>query len=455
MIISNYSIGKEIGSGAFGAVNIAEHRTSGEKVAVKCISKSRIQRSNMGSQVKKEIMTMKKLDHPNIVQIKEVLMSNSHLYLVLEYVGGGELFSKIATQGKLSENVARRYFKQVMEAVKFCHKLYICHRDIKPENILLDSEDNVKIADFGFASIMEPEPGSVSESPEETTSHMSAIDENIEMSGTITPLRDFVPDDDESAKPSPNSNKFRNLPSAKMQKMSTMCGTTQYMAPEIVNRDSYRGDKADIWSCGIVLFVLVAGFLPFDSSNPEIVIQKIRNSTFKTPSSISDLARDVIEKLLTPNPLVRPGARTILAHEWFKDMGRSPPKLVSAARPQTLPRVKSTLPTSLKKNQNCKLLPKEDRTTTVNMKVDKAVSSVTDVLRSNMWIIKLDTEAHSTKESEIKGSRMTSTGLAMIHAVFASSSDNTTTVEVGVFGGQRNSGAREINKLVADIKALH
>ncbi|CAN0575524.1 unnamed protein product, partial [Ectocarpus sp. 12 AP-2014] len=180
MIISNYDIGKEIGSGAFGTVNIGEDRTTGEKVAVKCISKSRIQRSNMGSQVKREITTMKALHHPNIVSIKEVLMSNTHLYLVLEYAGGGELFTKIASQGKLPEKVSKRYFKQIMDGVRFCHNRYICHRDIKPENILLDSDDNVKIADFGFASIMEPDVGV-------------------------------------------------------MQKMSTMCGTTQYMAPEIVN----------------------------------------------------------------------------------------------------------------------------------------------------------------------------------------------------------------------------
>ncbi|CAM9116054.1 unnamed protein product, partial [Ectocarpus sp. 12 AP-2014] len=313
MIISSYEIGREIGSGAFGTVNIAEHRTSGEKVAIKCISKSKIQRSNMGTQVKKEITTMKKLDHPNIVNIKEVLMSNTHLYLVLEYAGGGELFSKIATQGKLSEKVARRYFKQIMEAVRFCHNLFICHRDIKPENILLDSEDNVKIADFGFASIMEPEPRK-----ENVNSHMSSIEENKELVATIEPFFDFVPDDvkNQNMPPSPNSNRFRNLPSEKMQKMSTMCGTTHYMAPEIVNRDSYRGDKADIWSCGVVLFVLVAGYLPFDSNNPDIVIQKIRSSTFKIPRYISDLARDVITRLLTPNPLVRPGARTILSHEW-------------------------------------------------------------------------------------------------------------------------------------------
>ncbi|CAN0546521.1 unnamed protein product, partial [Ectocarpus sp. 8 AP-2014] len=244
MIISNYEIGSEIGSGAFGTVNIGEDRTTGEKVAVKCISKSRIQKSNMGSQVKREITTMKKLHHPNIVSIREVLMSNTHLYLVLEYAGGGELFTKIASHGKLPDKLSKRYFKQIMDGVRFCHNLYICHRDIKPENILLDADDNVKIADFGFASIMEPEVGS-DQQADNGRSGLSSIDEESEQSGTIEPLLDFVPDADSPQQQQSHANKFRNLPSKVMQKMSTMCGTTQYMAPEIVNRDSYRGDKAD------------------------------------------------------------------------------------------------------------------------------------------------------------------------------------------------------------------
>lgn len=234
----------------------------------------------MGAQVKKEITTMKKLDHPNIVRIKEVLMSNSHLYLVLEYAGGGELFTKIARQGKLSENVAKRYFMQVMDVVKFCHNLYICHRDIKPENILLDSNDNVKIADFGFASIMEPEHDSElekeSSSAEDTYMAMAPIGEDAEESGSIAPLGDFVPNSSTSSRPNKTISRFRSLPSKRMQKMSTMCGTTQYMAPEIVSRDNYRGGKADIWSCGVVLFILVAGYLPFDSNNSDIVIQKLK-----------------------------------------------------------------------------------------------------------------------------------------------------------------------------------
>lgn len=453
MIISNYEIGKEIGSGAFGTVNIAEHRTNGEKVAVKCISKNRIQRQNMGAQVKKEITTMKKLDHPNIVGIKEVLMSNSHLYLVLEYCGGGELFTKIATQGKLSDNVTKRYFQQIMGAVKFCHNLFVCHRDIKPENILLDSHDNVKIADFGFASIMEPEPGSDFESAdEERGTRLESIDENAENEGTILPLRDFVPDSETSLPPKPN--KFRNLPSKRMQKMSTMCGTTQYMAPEIVNRDSYRGDKADIWSCGIVLFVLLAGYLPFDSHDSEIVIRKIKAGLFEIPPFISDLARDVITKMLTPNPLVRPGAKSLLDHKWLQDA--SSPKFVpvAAKRSTGLPRLKSKLPGPVKR-ESFKLVTKAERTSVLDTGMENAVSKVVDVLQKSAWMQKTEGESGSASSSLIKGSKMTPTGLAMIQIAFQGlKNDTSTSVEVEVFGRQKNSGAREINKLITDISAL-
>lgn len=465
MIISNYEIGKEIGSGSFGTVNIAEDRKTGEKVAVKCISKNKIQRSNMGSQVKKEITTMKKLNHPNIVGIKEVLMSNSHLYLVLEYAGGGELFTKIATQGKLSEKVAKRYFKQIMEAVKFCHNLFVCHRDIKPENILLDANDNVKIADFGFASIMEPEPGSDNQtssgddsSPPGSSSRLGTIGENTVDTSTIQPLRDFVPDDPDSTLP--KNHKFRNLPSKRMQKMSTMCGTTQYMAPEIVNRDSYRGDKADIWSCGIVLFVLVAGYLPFDSHDAEIVIHKIKSGFFKVPPFVSELATDVITKILTPNPLFRPGARTVLDHAWFSDVVPLDP--MSALRPggqAGLPRMKSKLPAHAKKKETPKLVAKEERKHVLHLGLEKANSKVMEILQANTWMQKReDGAAPATSSPEpgaiVKASKMTPTGLAMIQVVLhKQQNDTTTVVEVEVFGKHNmKSGARDINRLIKDIR---
>ena len=475
MIISNYEIGKEIGSGSFGTVNIAEDRKTGEKVAVKCISKNKIQRSNMGAQVKKEITTMKKLNHPNIVAIKEVLMSNSHLYLVLEYAGGGELFTKIATQGKLSEKVAKRYFKQIMEAVKFCHNLYVCHRDIEPENILLDANDNVKIADFGFASIMEPEPGSDNhtssgDGSNDSSSRLGTIGEETAVdTSTIRPLCDFVPDEPNSTLTRPKNHKFRNLPSKKRQKMSTMCGTTQYMAPEIVSRDSYRGDKADIWSCGIVLFVLVAGYLPFDSHDTEIVIHKIKSGFFKVPPFVSELATDVITKMLTPNPLFRPGARTVLDHAWFSDIVPLKPMsaLGSGGGGQAgLPRKKSKLPAHAKKKETSKLVAKEERKHVLHMGLEKANSKVMEILQAHTWMQKKEDgaapapapapAAASSPEpgAIVKASKMTTTGLAMIQVVLHKQQDDTTTVvEVEVCGKQNmKSGARDINGLIKDIR---
>ncbi|CAM9259429.1 unnamed protein product, partial [Ectocarpus sp. 12 AP-2014] len=298
MGISNYEIGKEIGSESFGTINLAEDLQDGEKVVVKCVSKNNIQRSHMGSQVKKEITTMKKLDHPTIVRIVEVLMSHSHLYLVLEFARGGELFTKLAKQGRMSESVARRYFQQVMNALNYCHDLYICHRDIKPEKIRLDVDDNVKIADFGFASKMEPEP---EQEPGwgSALAPMPSIHENIQPE-TIQTLDEFI-----------------SLAFKRMQKMSTMCGTTHYMAPEIVNRTSYRGDKADIGSCGVVLFVLLTGLFPFDSAGPNMVVQKIKNGTFVIPDFVSSVVKDVLGQLFTPNLSTRPSARTVVRHEGF------------------------------------------------------------------------------------------------------------------------------------------
>ncbi|CAM9204513.1 unnamed protein product [Pylaiella littoralis] len=439
MIISNYKIGKEIGSGSFGTVNIAEHRGTGEKVAVKCISKSRIQRSNMGAQVKKEITTMKKLDHPNIVHIHEVLMSDSHLYLVMEFVGGGELFTKLVTSGKLAENVAKRYFKQVLEAVQFCHNLYICHRDIKPENILLDAGDNVKIADFGFASIMEPEL----EQKHDRVVHMSAISEDSPLSDqNVQKLPDFVPDPKDPPTSKPNA--FRNLPSQKMQKMSTMCGTTHYMAPEILNRTSYRGDKADLWSCGVVLFVLLSGFLPFDSNDPDMVVLKIKSGTFVTPTSISGPAQDVIKQLLAANPILRPSAKTVLRSEWFG--GVSLHRSAPAAQPFT------TRSRSHHTGKREKLVAQNERKVDVAGDLETTVGKVSTILGSRAWMLRSDTTSGSSKAS-IKASKMTPTGLALIQ-VNLRGHGATTEVEVEVFGRQTDSGAGEINRLVESIREL-
>ena len=160
-MIGDYTTTKTLGTGAFGTVKLATKRGSDVLYAIKSISKQSILRSQMGSQVKKEISIMKSLDHPNVVQIFEVLMSTEYLYIVMDFVSGGELYNKITRTGKLSDGDCRRYVRQLCSALNYCHARNVCHRDIKPQNILLDSYDNVLLADFGFASIMEVEETNV------------------------------------------------------------------------------------------------------------------------------------------------------------------------------------------------------------------------------------------------------------------------------------------------------
>ena len=300
MFIGDYKLSKELGSGSFATVRLAENVNNGSKVAIKIVSKSKIQKFRMGTQVKKEITLMRELKHPGIVEIKEVLMSKQHLYMVLEYVKGGELYSKITRSGKLDEVAARIYFGQIMEAIAYCHSKNICHRDIKPENILLDENDNVKITDFGFASLMEYDD-------------IPTISEEDEKQDNSITKMDFTKDEFENSY-SPNIN---NLPSNNMRKMSTLCGTVNYMAPEIFTKRGYRGDSVDIWACGVILFVLVCGFFPFDDSVYDDIVKKISDGLFNIPEWVSPQCNDLIRKMLTPNSSNRWSASQILNHTWF------------------------------------------------------------------------------------------------------------------------------------------
>lgn len=154
-MIGSYETSKTLGTGALGTVVLGKKINSEKLHAIKSLSKKNILRSQMGSQVKKEISIMKSLEHPHIVHIYEVLSSAEYIYMVMDYVSGGELYTKIARGGELGNAECRRYVRQLCSALDYCHSRNICHRDIKPQNILLDSNDNALLADFGFASIME------------------------------------------------------------------------------------------------------------------------------------------------------------------------------------------------------------------------------------------------------------------------------------------------------------
>uniref|UniRef100_A0A803KZU0 non-specific serine/threonine protein kinase n=1 Tax=Chenopodium quinoa TaxID=63459 RepID=A0A803KZU0_CHEQI len=212
-----------------------------------------------------DFVAVKVLSREHLLQhkmVEQVMGSKTKIYIVLELVDGGELFDLIAKQGRLKEDKARMYFQQLINAVDYCHSRGVYHRDLKPENLLLDSYGVLKVADFG----------------------LSAFSQQVREDGLL----------------------------------HTACGTPNYVAPEVLTDKGYDGTAADIWSCGIILFVLMAGYLPFDDPNLMNLYKKIQNGSFVTPSWFSSGARKFIKRILDPNPLTRITISEILQDEWFK-----------------------------------------------------------------------------------------------------------------------------------------
>lgn len=261
VLTQNYEVGRLLGQGTFAKVYYARSITTNQSVAIKVIDKEKILRVGLVDQIKREISVMRIVRHPNIVQLYEVMATKTKIYFVMEYAKGGELFNKVA-KGKLKEDAARKYFQQLINAVDFCHSRGVYHRDIKPENLLLDENENLKITDFG----------------------LSALAESKRQDGLL----------------------------------HTTCGTPAYVAPEVINRKGYDGDKADIWSCGVVLFVLLAGYLPFHDSNLMEMYRKIGKAEFKCPNWFPPEARKLLSKMLDPNPSTRISMARIKENSWFR-----------------------------------------------------------------------------------------------------------------------------------------
>lgn len=240
-----------------------------EWVAIKVLDKEKIQKQNMGTQVKKEISIMKMVRHVHVVSLKEVLASRTKIFIVLELVTGGELFDRIVAEGKFNETTARKYFQQLVAGTAYCHKQGVCHRDLKPENLLLDEHENLKISDFGLSSLYEQAAG---ETDRRTLLH-------------------------------------------------TTCGTPNYVAPEVLADKGYDGAMADTWSIGVILFVFLAGFLPFDEATMSALFKKIARADFTYPSWFTEDAKDLIGKILVVDPKQRLSIPQIRAHPWWKKDG--------------------------------------------------------------------------------------------------------------------------------------
>uniref|UniRef100_A0A453HQV9 non-specific serine/threonine protein kinase n=1 Tax=Aegilops tauschii subsp. strangulata TaxID=200361 RepID=A0A453HQV9_AEGTS len=151
--VGKYELGRTIGEGTFAKVRFARNTETGDPVAIKILDKEKLLKHKMVEQIKREIATMKLIKHPNVVRIHEVMGSKTKIYIVLEYVTGGELFDTIVNHGRMREDEARRYFQQLINAVDYCHSRGVYHRDLKPENLLLDSCGNLKVSDFGLSAL--------------------------------------------------------------------------------------------------------------------------------------------------------------------------------------------------------------------------------------------------------------------------------------------------------------
>ncbi|KAL9237576.1 hypothetical protein vseg_012106 [Gypsophila vaccaria] len=262
MRLGKYELGKILGEGNFGKVKFATNIETGQPFAVKILEKKKILNLKITDQIKREIATLKVLKHPNIVRLYEVLASKTKIYMVLEYVHGGELFDKIASRGKLPEKEGRRLFQQLVDGVSYCHDKGVFHRDLKLENILIDGKGNIKVSDFG----------------------LSALPQHFGRDGLL----------------------------------HTTCGSPNYVAPEILANRGYNGSTADVWSCGVILYVILTGYLPFDDRNLAVLYQKITRGDVQIPKWLSPGAQRMIRRILDPNPVTRLTLAEIKVDEWFR-----------------------------------------------------------------------------------------------------------------------------------------
>lgn len=262
ILFGKYEMGRLLGKGTFAKVYYSKNLATNECVAIKVIKKDEvIKNEKMMEQIKREISVMRLVRHPNIVELKEVMATKSKIFFVMEYVRGGELFAKVA-RGRLKEDSARKYFQQLISAVDFCHSRGVFHRDIKPENLLLDENEDLKISDFG----------------------LSALHEHPSNGGLL----------------------------------HTQCGTPAYIAPEVLRMKGYDGAKADIWSCGVVLYVLLAGFLPFQDENLLAMYRKIYKAEYEFPPWFSSESKRLVSKLLVADPGKRISIPGIMRVSWFR-----------------------------------------------------------------------------------------------------------------------------------------
>jgi len=253
-----YILGEKLGEGAFAKVRLATQIHIKEKCAVKILEKKLLESSRDIQRLKKEIKILKKLRHKNIIQLYDIMESKRNLYFVMEYCKNGELFDYIVSKKRLKEQEACRFFQQIINGVEYLHNQGIIHRDLKPENLLLDDKYQIKISDFGLSTFF-----------------------------------------------------------SKNNYLQTACGTPSYAPPEMLEGHEYNGEATDVWSCGIILYAMLCGTLPFSESQEEIIVKKIKIHDYVIPNYLSKDAKDLLNHILIINPKERYNIKQIQNHPWF------------------------------------------------------------------------------------------------------------------------------------------
>ncbi|XP_068204278.1 serine/threonine-protein kinase SIK3 homolog [Palaemon carinicauda] len=270
--VGYYEFEKTIGKGNFAVVKLATHKVTQSKVAIKIIDKNKVDTENL-RKILREIEILKKLRHPHVIRLYQVMETEKHIHLVTEYASGGELFDFVVSHGKMKEGEARHKFLQIVAALRYCHKRHVVHRDLKAENLLLDKDQNIKIADFGFSNFYTP--------------------------GIL---------------------------------LSTWCGSPPYAAPELFEGKEYDGPKVDIWSLGVILYVLVCGYLPFDASTLQNLRALVVSGKFRVPFFMTSDCEDLIRKMLQVDPEKRVSIERILQHKWILQEEGIDPKVEEVLR---------------------------------------------------------------------------------------------------------------------------
>lgn len=263
VLLGRYELGGLLGRGASAKVYQAKDLLTGRDVAIKSFPNPRAAggtgcAGTGPAPIEREAAILRRLRHRHVVRLHEILGTRKKVHFVLDLAAGGELFSLVDSSGRMTEDLARHYFRQLVSAVRYCHSRGVYHRDIKPENLLLDAAGDLKVADFGLGAVAD--------------------------GGSLR---------------------------------HTMCGTPAYVSPEILAKQGYEPAKVDVWSCGVVLFVLAAGYLPFNDASLVNMYRKIYAGRFRCPNWFSPALRHLLRCILDPNPATRIDTDGIMEHPWF------------------------------------------------------------------------------------------------------------------------------------------